>query len=346
MFQIGTNCRKFLGSSLILDMNQVEIYQTKDKQTEIIVKFEEETVWLTQQQMADLFRQTKQNISLHINNCFKEKELDQKSVVKESLTTARDGKIYKTKSYNLDVIISIGYRVKSKRGTQFRQWATQRLKDHLVKGYTINEKRLQQVMQNMQQLEQAVKLIQQSGNSGQLSTKEAKGLLEIITNYTQSFILLNQFDSDTLTLEKLNENITYEIEYGEAVKAIAELKKQLIKKKEASALFGNERDHGFESVLNSVVQTFGGEYLYKSIEEQAAHLLYFVIKNHPFTDGNKRIGAFLFVWFLEKNKHRFKKSGELKINDNALVALALLVAQSNPGDKEIMIKLVMNLIRS
>jgi death-on-curing family protein len=198
----------------------------------------------------------------------------------------------------------------------------------------------------MQQLEQAVKLIQQSGGTTELSATEVKGLLEIITNYTHSFILLNQFDSNNLPDEKLNENITYEIEYKEAIKAITELKKQLVKKKEASALFGNERDRGFESALNSVVQTFDGEYLYKSIEEQAAHLLYFVIKNHPFTDGNKRIGAFLFVWFLEKNKHRFKKSGELKINDNALVALALLVAQSNPDDKEIMIKLVMNLIRS
>ena len=248
--------------------------------------------------------------------------------------------------YNLDVIISVGYRVKSKRGTQFRQWATQRLKDYLVKGYTLNEKRLKQVVQNMQQLEQAVKLIQQSGSSNELSATEAKGLLEIITNYTHSFILLNQFDSNNLPDEKLNENITYEIEYSEAKKAITELKKQLMKKKEASGLFGNERDRGFESALNSVVQTFDGEYLYKSIEEQAAHLLYFVIKNHPFTDGNKRIGAFLFVWFLEKNKHRFKKSGELKINDNALVALALLVAQSNPDDKELMIKLVVNLIRS
>ena len=324
-------------------MNQIEIYQTRDKQTEIEVRFEEDTVWLTQEQLTRLFGRDRTVITKHINNIFKERELDKKSNVQKMHIPNSDKPVA---IYNLDVIISIGYRVKSKQGTQFRQWATQRLKDHLVKGYTLNEKRLQQVVQNMQQLEQAVKLIQQSGNSEQLSTAEAKGLLEIITGYTQSFILLNQFDSNTLPDKKLNENITYEIEYNEALKTIAELKKQLIGKKEASALFGNERDHGFESVLNSVVQTFGGEYLYKSIEEQAAHLLYFVIKNHPFTDGNKRIGAFLFVWFLEKNKHRFKKSGELKINDNALVALALLVAQSNPDDKELMIKLVVNLIRS
>lgn len=342
----------FLISSVILTMNQIEIYQTKDKQAQVKVNFQEETVWLTQTQMAELFDKGRTTINEHIQNIFKENELEENMVCRNFRHTTQHGAIkgktqeVNVKYYNLDVIISVGYRVKSKQGTQFRQWATQRLKDHLVKGYTLNEKRLQQVLQNMQQLEQAVKLIQQSGSATELSATEARGLLDIITNYTHSFILLNQFDSNSLPDEKLNENITYEIEYSEAVKAITELKKQLIKKKEASALFGNRKDQGFESTLNSVVQTFGGEYLYKSIEEQAAHLLYFVIKNHPFTDGNKRIGAFLFVWFLEKNRHRFKKSGELKINDNALVALALLVAQSNPDDKEIMIKLVMNLIRS
>lgn len=322
------------------------IYKAEDGSQQLDVRLEEDTVWLSQKQMADLFGKNRVTITEHIRNIFKEKELNETSVCRNFRHTGNDGKSYEIQGYNLDVIISVGYRVKSKRGTQFRQWATQRLKDHLVKGYTLNEKRLQQVAQNMQQLEQAIKLIQQSGGSDKLTITEAKGLLDIITNYTHSFILLNQFDSNSLPDEKLNENITYEIEYKEAVKAITELKKQLIKKKEASELFGNERDDGFESTLNSVVQTFGGEYLYKSIEEQAAHLLYFVIKNHSFTDGNKRIGAFLFVWFLEKNKHRFKKSGELKINDNALVALALLVAQSNPDDKEIMIKLVINLIRN
>lgn len=349
---IGTNSGVFTRSSVILIMNQIEIYQTKDKQTQVEVSFQDETVWLTQKQMAELFGKGRTTINEHIQNIFKESELEENMVCRNFRHTTQHGAIKgktqesSAKHYNLDVIISVGYRVKSKRGTQFRQWATQRLKDHLVKGYTLNEKRLAQLVQNMQQLKEAVKVFRQIGDSDKLSESEAKGLLEIITNYTQSFILLNQFDSNNLPEAKLNENITYEIEYSEAVKAITELKKQLMKKKEASALFGNERDGAFGGILNSVVQTFGGEYLYKSIEEQAAHLLYFVIKNHPFTDGNKRIGAFLFVWFLEKNKHRFKKSGELKINDNALVALALLVAQSHPDDKEIMVKLVMNLIRS
>lgn len=317
---------------------EILIYKAKDGSQQLEVMLEQETVWLTQKQITELFDRERTVITKHIGNIFKEKELEEKSVCAKFAHTAGDGKTYETQYYNLDVIISVGYRVKSKRGTQFRQWATQRLKEHLVKGYTINEKRLAD-------LEQTIKLVRQTGQAKELSATEAKGLLDIITNYTQSFILLNQFDSNSLPEAKLNENITYEIEYNEAVKAIAELKKQLIKKKEASALFGNERDGAFGGILNSVVQTFGGEYLYKSIEAQAAHLLYFVIKNHPFTDVNKRIGAFLFVWFLEKNRHRFKQSGELKINDNALVALALLVAQSNPDDKDLMISLVINLIK-
>lgn len=319
-------------------MSEIIIYQTYDNITQIEVQFEKDTVWLTQQQMALLFNQTKQNISLHINNCFKEKELKQNAVVKESLTTAADGKKYKIKHYNLDVIISVGYRVKSKQGTAFRQWATQMLKETLVRGYAINQKRLDE-------LQQTIQLIQKSIGK-ETNITEAKGLLDIITQYTQSFVLLNQYDSNSIEQTDLAENITYEISYTEAKKAIAELKKQLKKKKEATDLFGNEKDKSFEGSLQSIVQTFDGKYLYASIEEQASHLLYFIIKNHPFTDGNKRIGAFLFIWFLEKNKHRFKKNGELKINDNALVALALLVAQSNPSEKELMIKLITQLINN
>jgi len=320
--------------------NLIEIYQTKDKQTQVEVKFEGDTAWLTQKQIVDLFQSSKANISEHTKHIFQEGELESNQTVRNFRTVQTEGKKKVSRElehYNLDLILSIGYRVNSKRGTQFRQWATQRLKDHLVKGYSINQKRLAQ-------LQQTIQLVGKSGNTENLSLSEAKGLLEIISNYTQSFILLNQFDSNSLSVDKLNDSITYEIEYHEAAAAIAELKKQLIKKKEASELFGNPKDESFRGILGSIVQTFDGEYLYKSIEEQAAHLLYFIIKNHPFNDGNKRIGAFLFIWFLEKNKHRFKKSGELKINDNALVALALLVAQSGPSDKDIMIKLIVNLI--
>ncbi len=315
-------------------MNQVEIYRGKDKQIEIEVRFENESVWINQAQLANLFERERSVISKHIKNVFIEGELQEKSNV-QILHIANSDK--PVSFYSLDVIISVGYRVKSLRGTQFRQWATKRLKDHLVKGYSVNQKRLDQ-------LQQTIQLIEKGGQTETLSLSEAKGLLEIISSYTQSFVLLNQFDSNSLTSDRLNENITYEIQYDEALVAIAELKKQLIQKREASELFGNQKDDSFAGILGNVVQSFSGEYLYKSIEEQAAHLLYFVIKNHPFSDGNKRTRAFLFIWFLEKNKHRFKKSGELKINDNALVALALLVAQSNPADKEIMVKLIINLI--
>lgn len=320
-------------------MSQIEIFQSADKKIEVKVSFEGDTVWLSRSQMMALFDRDRTVITKHIKNIFNEFELNEKSNVQKMHVANSDKPV---DFYSLDVIISVGYRVKSKRGVQFRQWATQRLKEHLIKGYTINVPRLKQ----LKELEQTVKLIQQSSQTDEFKGKEAKGLLDIITNYTQSFILLNQFDSNNLDTDKLNTNITYEIQYHEAVKAVTELKQQLISRNEASELFGNQKDNSFQGLLGNIVQSFGGEYVYPSIEEQAAHLLYFVIKNHPFSDGNKRIGAFLFVWFLEKNKHRFKKTGEVKINDNGLTALALLVAQSNPVDKELMIKLVINLIHN
>ncbi len=318
-------------------MDEILIYKSPDDLTQVEVKFENDTVWLSLNQIGGLFGRDKSVISKHLKNIFESEELVKNSVVAKNATTAADGKIYEVEYYNLDTIISVGYRVNSKRGTQFRQWATQRLKDYLVKGYAVNQQRLEQ-------LNQIVNVIQQSGTTDSLQLTEAKGLLDILSSYTRSFVLLSQFDSNSLQTSKLNTNITYEIEYSEAKAAIAELKHQLIAKKDATELFGNEKDQSFEGTLNSVVQTFGGEYVYPTIEEQAAHLLYFIIKNHPFSDGNKRIGAFLFIWFLEKNKHRFKKNGEVKINDNALTALALLVAQSDPADKEIMTSLICNLI--
>jgi death-on-curing family protein len=321
-----------------MQKGEIQIYKT-EKGADIQVKLDNETVWLDSHLIASLFNVKRPAIVKHIQNIYKSNELNEISTCSILEQVAADGKKRQMNLYNLDVIISVGYRVNSKQATQFRQWATQRLKDYLVKGYTINQKRLDQ-------LQQTVRLIQESGNSETLQLNEAKGLLDIISNYTQSFVLLNKFDSHKLEAEKLNENITYEIKYEEAAMAIAELKKQLISKKDATELFGNQKDSSFKGLLGNVVQSFGGEYLYKSIEEQAAHLIYFVIKNHPFSDGNKRIGAFMFVWFLEKNKHRFKKNGEVKINDNGLVALALLVAQSNPDDKELMVQLIINLINN
>jgi len=322
-------------------MSEIIIYQSTDNDVQIEVQFENETVWLNQYQLAKLFDGSRSNIVEHIKNIYKTKELDEKATCRKFRQVRKEGKRMVERDiehYNLDVIISVGYRVNSKQGIQFRQWATQRLKEHLVQGYTINQKRLDE-------LQQMVQLITRKAENA-LNVEEAKGLLDIIGQYTQSFILLNQYDSNSIAPQKLNEHITYEVGYDEAKKAIAELKRQLIDKKEATELFGNEKDNSFEGTLQSVVQTFGGQYLYPSIEEQAAHLLYFIIKNHPFSDGNKRIGAFMFVWFLEKNRHRFKQDGEVKINDNALVALALLVAQSDPAEKELMIALITQLINS
>jgi len=321
--------------------SSIEIYQTKDNKTEIAVKFENETFWLSQNEIANLFERDRSVITKHIKKVFEEGELEENSNVQKMHFANSDKP---TMLYSLDVIISVGYRVNSKQGTKFRIWATKRLNDYLTKGFAVNKKRVSEYQKNLVELQKTIKLIQNSIDLKELSNLESKGFLDIIANYTNSFVLLNKFDSNSLNLQKLDKNITYEISYLEACEAILELKKQLIKKKEATELFGNQKDQSFEGILGNITQSFGGEYLYKTIEEQAAHLLYFVIKNHPFSDGNKRIGAFLFICFLEKNKHSLKKSGEIKINDNGLVALALLVAASNPKEKDLMIKLIINLI--
>ena len=318
-------------------MNGTEIYKSKTGETQVEVRFEHDTVWLNLNQIAQLFGRDKSVISRHLSAVFRDNELDRHSVVAKNATTALDGKTYQVDFYNLDAILSVGYRVNSKQGTQFRIWATQRLRDYLVEGISINKKRLQE-------LEKIVEVISKTTIDQTHDLAEAKGLLHILNHYTKSFILLNQFDSASLPLQNLNGVVTYQIEYDEAVQAIEILKSELIQKNEATPLFGNQKDKSFEGILRSILQTFDGNYLYPTIEEQSAHLLYFVIKNHPFSDGNKRIGAFLFVWFLEKNSHLLKHNGERKINDNALTALALLVAQSNPEDKELMIRLICNLI--
>jgi len=318
-------------------MNGIEIYKSITGETQVEVRFEHDTVWLNLNQIAQLFGRDKSVISRHLSAVFRDNELDRHSVVAKNATTALDGKTYQVDFYNLDAILSVGYRVNSKQGTQFRIWATQRLRDYLVEGISINKKRLQE-------LEKIVEVISKTTIDQTHDLAEAKGLLHILNHYTKSFILLNQFDSASLPLQNLNGVVTYQIEYDEAVQAIEILKSELIQKNEATPLFGNQKDKSFEGILRSILQTFDGNYLYPTIEEQSAHLLYFVIKNHPFSDGNKRIGAFLFVWFLEKNSHLLKHNGERKINDNALTALALLVAQSNPEDKELMIRLICNLI--
>jgi len=272
-------------------MNEIEIYKTPDKTVEVRVQFKNETVWLSQKMMAELFDKDSDTISLHLKNIYSEGELGEDSTTEFFSVVQMEGKRQvkrNTKFYNLDAILSVGYRVNSKRGTQFRQWATQRLKDYLVKGYAVNKKRLEE-------LNKVIEIIQNSNYRETKELSEAKGLLDILSKYTKSFILLNQYDSNNIELSELDSNITYEIVYEDAIAAIHGLKQQLINKKGASSLFGNQKDESFRGILKSVTQTFDGYYLYPAIEEQASHLLYFIIKNHPFTDGNKRIGAFIFI---------------------------------------------------
>ena len=322
----------------------IAIYQSADGSIATEVRLEGETVWLTQAQLTQLFGRERSVITKHLRNVFAEGELEADSVCAKFAHTADDGKTYQVEHYSLDVIISVGYRVKSPEGTRFRIWANRILKDHLVQGYTLNLQRLTQQQENIRLLERTLSLFQQNLIE-QASLPEARGLVNVITGYARTFVLLNQFDSERLPLGDFATTIHYEIREDEALAGIATLKADMLARGEASELFGNQKDDSFAGILGNILQSFGGEYLYPSIEEQAAHLLYFVIKNHPFSDGNKRIGAFLFVWFLQRNRHHLKADGELKINDNALAAIALLVAQSDPAQKQLMIHLIMNLIR-
>ena len=323
-----------------MESNQIIIYQTSDGKASIEVKLEQDTVWLNQIQMVELFQQSKQNISLHIKNIFKENELPEFSVVKDSLTTAADGKNYKTRYYNLDVIISVGYRIKSQRGTQFRIWANQVLKDYLTKGYAIDKKRFQEQSRQLDDLKQTVKLLGNVIANEELNSDEATGLLQIVTDYTYALDVLDQYDHQILKIQGTTSKELFQITYPAAMSAIKGLKDKF----GGSSLFGNEKDDSFQGSLAAIYQTFGGQDLYPSVEEKGANLLYFVIKNHSFSDGNKRIAAFLFVWFLEKNGILYRSDGSKRVADNALVALTLMIAESKPEEKDMMIKVVVNLI--
>ena len=254
------------------------------------------------------------------------------------LSTASDGKKYKTKYYNLDVIISVGYRVKSQRGTQFRIWATSQLKDHLIKGYTVNERRLAE--KGLSEMEQAVALLSRTLKRHELVTDEGKAVLEVVGKYAKSWSLLLKYDEDRLELPQDRHPIKKSLQYGKAIEAILALKNELMERGEAGDLFGQERGQNLQGILCNIEQTFDGQDLYPSVEEKAAHLLYFVIKDHPFSDGNKRIGSFLFLVFLREN-NLLEQSG---INANGLVALALLIAESDPKQKDLMIRLILNLL--
>jgi prophage maintenance system killer protein len=323
---------------------EIVIYQAKGGKTTLKVKLQKETVWLSQAQLSNLFDKNKRTISEHIRNIFKEGELSENSVVRNFRTTAKDGKSYETNYYNLDVIISVGYRVKSKRGTQFRIWASQVLKDHLIKGYSINEKRLQEQNIRLAELQKTVDLMGRAIRRRELDKTQVAGLLNVITDYSYAMSLLDQYDHQELKIHKTTRKKEFVITYEEARNAIDTLVEQSRKKGHPSQLFGKEKDKSFKGSLGAIYQTFDGKEVYPSIEEKASHLLYFVVKNHSFVDGNKRIGAFLFVWFLDINGILYTRDGKKRIGDNALVALTLVIAESRPKDKNIIIKVIINLI--
>ena len=320
-------------------LNDVIIYQTEDGEIKMDVKMEKETVWLTQAQMSELFQKDRTVIGRHINNIYKEGELYRDATCAKFAHMGSEGdQKYETLLYNLDVIISVGYRVKSKRGTQFRIWANKILKDYLIKGYAINQK-IQ--LEHYQELKDIVRILGNTlKNQEQLTSEQSKGLLAVVTDYVYALDTLDKYDYQQLTIEETTKGDRFHATYENAMEAIRSLKGKFGE----SELFAHEKDQSFKSSISTIYQTFDGVELYPSIEEKAAMLLYLVTKNHSFSDGNKRIAAMLFLWFMEKNGLLYHTNGEKRIADNTLVALTLMIAESRTNEKDIMVKVVVNLI--
>jgi prophage maintenance system killer protein len=310
---------------------QVVLYKNR-----LEVRLEENTVWLTQKQMAELFDTERTVITKHLRNIFNSGELEEKSNVQKMHIANSDKPVA---FYNLDMIISVGYRVNSKRGTQFRIWATNVLRQHLVSGYTINEKRLKAQQGKILELQETVRLL---GNMAHLAgvSDEAKGIVQIIAEYSRALSILDDFDHQRLATPKGTKRTKYKLTYDEARNIIDQMKFKF----KDSALVGQEKDKSFQGSIGAIYQTFDGKDVYPALEEKAAHLLYFVTKNHSFVDGNKRIAAALFVCFLQKTGILLNKEGHKRIDDNALVALTLMIAASKPAEKDIMIKVILNLL--
>ncbi len=313
---------------------------------ELKVQLQDESVWLTQAQLAELFGKDLRTINEHIKNIYKEAELSQNRTIRKFRIVQIEGKRQVERSvehYNLDLIISVGYRVNSKQGTQFRIWATQKLKELIIKGYTIHEQRLKVYEGKVKELEQAKRIFQQALESRRTEGYE-KDLLNIITDYLNTWVILNQYDTGELEIENVTKKPAKYINIEKAVDSIDRFRKRLVSKNYATELFGRDTGHKLDGILKSVQQAFGGKDVYPSLEEKAAHLFYFIIKDHPFVDGNKRIGSLLLLLFLVENHFLYNRKGERKINDTALATLALLVAESKPDQKDVMVRLIVNLI--
>ncbi|MBO7578964.1 MAG: virulence protein RhuM/Fic/DOC family protein [Prevotella sp.] len=324
-----------------MEENKIIIYQTEDGQTQIDVRLENETVWLTQQQMVQLFKSSRTNILEHIQHIYEVEELDKISTCRNFRQVQKEGNrmVNRTKTmYNLDMIISVGYRVNTKRGIKFRQWANKVLKQYLIKGYAVNERiRKEQIGELRQLVGMLGRTIQ---NQSLLSNDETNALFEVVTNYTYALDTLDNYDYERLTIDKTTKEEPFHATYENAMEAINGLREKF----GGSVLFGNEKDDSFKSSIGQIYQTFGGEELYPSVEEKAAMLLYLVTKNHSFSDGNKRIAATLFLWFLNNNHILYREDGSKRLADNTLVALTLMIAESKTEEKDVMVKVVVNLI--
>ena len=319
--------------------NTIEIYRSQDGSVQLNVKLENETVWLTQSQMAELFGRDRTVITRHINNCYKEGELDKNITCAKFAHMGKDqDQTYETTMYNLDVIISVGYRVKSIQGTRFRQWANSVLKQYLIKGYAINQ---QLKVDRYNELKDVVRLMGRAiGMQEKVSTDEYSGLFNVISDYVYALDTLDHYDYQSLSIQQTTKNEPFRATYDNAMEAINALKDKF----GGSQWFANEKDDSFKSSIGQIYQTFGGEELYPSVEEKAAMLLYLVVKNHSFSDGNKRIAAMLFLWFLNNNHVLYAEDGHKRIADNTLVALTLMIAESRTEEKDVMVKVVVNLI--
>ncbi len=322
---------------------EIMLYRTKDGRTSLDVHLDSETLWLSLNQISALFDRDKSVISRHLRNIFITTELNRNTVVAFFATTASDGKTYQVEYFNLDAILSVGYRFNSRRGTEFRIWATQVLREHLLKGYTLNEKRLRSQVARMSELQAAVDVIGRIISRKAIAGTEAEGLLRVITDYSLALRLLDQYDHQQLRLRYTTEIGRFVMTCEAARAAIARMAETM--DSAAGGIFGMEKDKGLESAISALYQTFGGHDLYPSIEEKAAHLLYFVVKNHAFVDGNKRIGAFLFIWFLSANKLLYRKDGAKRIaHTNTAYRGKQAGGEGQPAEKDTICKLVVNLI--
>ncbi len=322
-----------------MDNQELILFKTEDGKVSFEVNLEKETIWITQKQMSELFEKDRTVITRHIKNIFLEGELDKNSVSANYAHTATDGKTYNVEYYNLDVIISVGYRVKSKRGTEFRIWANSILKDYLIKGYALDERRFER--EKLLELIKFIGIAEKALHNQAKDLDEAKGIFKVLSDYSYALRILDEYDHQNLEIGTTTKREAYILSYEEAMTLINSMKDEF-----SSALFGNEKDESFKGSLGAIYQTAFGEEVYPSIEEKASNLLYFIVKNHSFSDGNKRIAAAVFVYFMQKNNLLYKADGSKKIADNTLVAITLMIAESRPQEKDIIVKVLVNLINS